>query len=79
MEKDRENRRKLCEIYGIKIEDDNDVLGDVSEPLQVNQLTINPMDKDGDFEIEMWDEYTYLSNEEAKSIIEYLTKNINAR
>ena len=45
----------------------------------INDITINPIDSDGEFEIEMWDDHTYLTTEEAKQLIDYLTKSINAR
>ena len=54
-------------------------IGDVSEPLCFDSITINPIDSDGEFEIEMWDDHTYLTTEEAKQLIDYLTKSINAR
>ena len=54
----------------------------IREPLILGNLTINPIDKDGDFEFEMEghtsDAYKYVTTEEAKIIVDYLTKNINA-
>tara|TARA_R110000787_G_scaffold169819_1_gene282506 strand:+ start:871 stop:1155 length:285 start_codon:yes stop_codon:yes gene_type:complete len=52
-------------------------IDDVSKPLEVDCMTINPIDKDGDFEVEMLDEHTYLSKTQSQQLIDYLTKSIN--
>ena len=54
-------------------------LFDVIEPLIIDPITVHPIDKDGHFEIGMYEEYTYLTTEEAEKLIDYLTKSINAR
>ena len=51
----------------------------VSEPLIIDPITVHPIAKDGHLEIEMYEEYTYLTTEETKQLIDYLTKSINAR
>ena len=55
-------------------------IGGVSEPLIIDNLTIHPIDKDGDFEIELdSDNYRYINSEQAKALIKYLQDNLNAR
>ena len=56
------------------------LIGGVSEPLIIDNLTIHPIDKDGDFEIELdSDNYRYINSEQAKVLIKYLQDNLNAR
>lgn len=58
-------------------------ISNVSNPLKVGSLTIEPIDKDGDFEMtmehgtEFVDAYTYVSKEQALEIINFLQKGIN--
>ena len=55
-------------------------LADVSEPLIIENLTVHPIDKDGDFEIELdWDNYRYINRDQAKVLIKYIQDNLNAR
>ncbi len=55
-------------------------IGSVSEPLIIDNLTIHPIDEEGDFEIELdSDNYRYINSEQAKVLIKYLQDNLNAR
>jgi len=52
----------------------------VSEPLIIDNLTIHPIDEDGEFEIELdSDNYRYINSEQAKVLIKYLQDSLNAR
>lgn len=77
----------MCNQYHIKHQQselkNNGDLGDVSESLSFEGMVINPIDKDGDFEITMNhynnDAYHYLTTEQAKQLIVYLQQSLNSR
>jgi hypothetical protein len=51
-----------------------------SETLTLDNLTVHPIDKDGDFEIELdYDSYRYIDSEQARVLIKHLQDNLNAR
>ena len=58
-------------------------IGGVSESLSFDDFEIDPIDKDGDFEIRINhygdDAYHYLTTEQAKQLIDFLHKGINSR
>tara|TARA_R110000751_G_scaffold206469_1_gene310483 strand:- start:1144 stop:1452 length:309 start_codon:yes stop_codon:yes gene_type:complete len=52
----------------------------VSETLTLDNLTVHPIDKEGDFEIELdCDSYRYIDSEQARVLIKHLQDNLNAR
>jgi hypothetical protein len=58
----------------------NEVLPCVSTRLELGDFTINPIDKDGDFEIEIdSSEYvwTYMSKENAVKLAQYILGSVN--
>ena len=62
----------------------NDSEVDITKPLRLSRLVIEPIDEDRDFVVESSDSrvdefYTYMSIEEAQQVIDYLTKSINER
>ena len=61
----------------VKAIKNNDSNVDITKPLVFDSLTINPIDNSGLAEIWIRDEYEYLDAEEAKQVIDFLTKSIN--
>ena len=51
----------------------------VSKPLIIERLTISTIDRDGDFEIELDDAYTFINKQQANDLIKHLQYFLNVR
>ena len=53
---------------GILKTSSNGVLDIVSEPLEIGQLTIKPIDNDKEIEFQIWEYYEYINVDDANTV-----------